>query len=102
MHQPLYKDRLSGMYLMPWVRLHAIKDYLDMILILNEFPNVRQTFNLVPSLMEQMEDYALNDAVDQQLLLTCKASEQYTAPDKAFLFFSRQSRATNKTKCALF
>jgi alpha-amylase/alpha-mannosidase (GH57 family) len=56
-----------------------------MILILNEFPNVRQTFNLVPSLMEQMEDYALNDAVDQQLLLTCKASEQYTAPDKAFL-----------------
>ena len=31
MHQPLYKDRLTGQYLMPWVRMHGIKDYLDNI-----------------------------------------------------------------------
>ena len=46
MHQPLYKDRLSGKYLMPWVRLHAIKDYLDMALILKDYPKIKQTFNL--------------------------------------------------------
>ena len=26
MHQPYYKDPESGTYLLPWVRLHAIKD----------------------------------------------------------------------------
>ena len=85
MHQPLYKDRLTGHYLMPWVRLHAIKDYLDMVEILDDFPKVRQTFNLVPSLMEQIEDYAHHNAVDEQLLLTCKAPTTYTEADKIYL-----------------
>lgn len=85
MHQPLYKDRVSGMYLMPWVRLHAIKDYLDMALILKDYPRIRQTFNMVPSLMEQVEDYAWRDAVDEQLLLTVKDESQYTAADKVYL-----------------
>src|ERR1700733_5603002 len=85
MHQPLYKDRLTGRYLMPWVRLHAIKDYLDMALVLKDFPKIRQTFNLVPSLIEQLNDYAWHDAVDMQLLLTCKADDQYTAADKFYL-----------------
>ncbi len=64
MHQPLYKDRLSNSYLMPWVRLHGIKDYLDMALLLEKFPNISQTFNLVPSLIEQIEDYATGEASD--------------------------------------
>ena len=29
MHQPVYE--IEGTYLMPWARLHAVKDYLDMI-----------------------------------------------------------------------
>jgi alpha-amylase/alpha-mannosidase (GH57 family) len=85
MHQPLYKDRLTGHYLMPWVRLHAIKDYLDMVEILDDFPKIRQTFNLVPSLIEQIEDYAHQNAVDEQLLLTCKAPTAYTDADKLYL-----------------
>ncbi|HEY9868247.1 MAG TPA: glycoside hydrolase family 57 protein [Candidatus Obscuribacterales bacterium] len=88
MHQPLYKDRLSGQYLMPWVRLHAIKDYLDMPLILQDFPRIQQTFNLVPSLMEQLEDYGWHGAVDEQLLLTVKPHEEYTAADKIYLLGS--------------
>ncbi|MFA6988986.1 MAG: glycoside hydrolase family 57 protein [Candidatus Gastranaerophilaceae bacterium] len=64
MHQPSYKDETTGDYIMPWVRLHAIKDYLDMLLILDEFPNIKQTFNLVPLLLEQIEDYADNNAHD--------------------------------------
>ena len=26
-HQPFYKDLVSGEYRLPWVRLHALKDY---------------------------------------------------------------------------
>ena len=43
---------------MPWARLHAVKDYLDMVEILAAYPTVHQTFNLVPSLVEQLEDYS--------------------------------------------
>ena len=99
MHQPLYKDRLSGSYLMPWVRLHAVKDYLDMPLMLQEFPKIQQTFNLVPSLMEQLEDYGWNRAVDEQLLLTIKPTEDYTPHDRiAILTTSFQANVERQIK----
>src|SRR5258708_12048122 len=50
-HQPFYKDLVSGEYRLPWVRLHALKDYYGMVKLLDGFPNVHQNFNLVPSLM---------------------------------------------------
>src|SRR2546422_1468357 len=58
MHQPFYKDLAEGVYTMPWVRLHALKDYYGMVAILRDFPSVRVTFNLVPSLIVQVEEYA--------------------------------------------
>ena len=58
MHQPLYRDPSTGNARLPWVRLHAWKDYLDMLLLAEEFPGVRMTFNMVPSLLEQILDYA--------------------------------------------
>ncbi|HEY4682584.1 MAG TPA: glycoside hydrolase family 57 protein [Candidatus Acidoferrales bacterium] len=64
MHQPSYRDPASGRYLLPWVRLHALKDYLGMVLSLEPFPNVHVTFNLVPSLIEQLEHYASGDFMD--------------------------------------
>ncbi|MCX7625863.1 MAG: glycoside hydrolase family 57 protein [Candidatus Sumerlaeaceae bacterium] len=64
MHQPYYKDLMTGNYFMPWVRLHAAKDYVDMVLLLDEFPQIRMTVNLVPSLLEQVLDYVENDATD--------------------------------------
>jgi alpha-amylase/alpha-mannosidase (GH57 family) len=57
MHQPFYKDLVSGEYRLPWVRLHALKDYYGMVKLLEEFPQVHQNFNLVPSLVAQIEDY---------------------------------------------
>ena len=72
MHQPYYKDLKSGEYLMPWVRLHGVKDYLDMLLILDEFPSLHQTFNLVPSLLEQIIDYTEHGATDRHLYLSRK------------------------------
>ena len=62
MHQPLYQDLLSGEHILPWVRLHALKDYYGMVALLREFPDVRVTFNLVPSLLVQLEAFAQDRA----------------------------------------
>jgi alpha-amylase/alpha-mannosidase (GH57 family) len=58
MHQPQYRDPTTGRYLLPWTRLHALKDYWGMVKILEEFPGVHATFNFVPLLAEQIEEYA--------------------------------------------
>jgi len=56
-HQPYYPDDVSGEVLMPWVRLHCTKDYLGMALHVQEVPEFRCTFNLVPSLLVQIQRY---------------------------------------------
>src|ERR1700680_3218692 len=58
MHQPQYRDPSTGAYFLPWTRLHALKDYWGMVKLLEEFPGVRATFNMVPSLAVQLEEYA--------------------------------------------
>ncbi len=56
-HQPYYPDDVTGETLMPWVRLHATKDYVGMALHIQEVPEFRCTINLVPSLLLQIERY---------------------------------------------
>ena len=46
MHQPQYRDPATRQYVLPWTRLHALKDYWGMVKILEEFPRVHATFNL--------------------------------------------------------
>ena len=58
MHQPQYRDPATGCYVLPWTRLHALKDYWGMVEVLREFPRVHATFNIVPLLAEQIEEYA--------------------------------------------
>jgi alpha-amylase/alpha-mannosidase (GH57 family) len=57
MHQPQYRLAGERVCLQPWVRLHASRSYYDMVRVLAEFPEVRVTFNLVPTLIEQIEAY---------------------------------------------
>jgi alpha-amylase/alpha-mannosidase (GH57 family) len=57
MHQPHYRDPATGSYVLPWTRLHALKDYWGMVKTLEEFPTVHATFNMVPSLAAQLEEY---------------------------------------------
>lgn len=85
MHQPYYKDMVTGEYLLPWVRLHAIKDYYDMVAILEDFPAIRQTFNLVPSLVDQIQDYVQNDVKDIYADYTLKPASELTTEDKVFI-----------------
>ncbi len=85
MHQPYYKDLVSGEYKLPWTRMHALKDYFGMARILEEFPHIRQTFNLVPSMMAQVAEYAAGKAVDPFLQMALKPAESLNAGDRDFL-----------------
>jgi alpha-amylase/alpha-mannosidase (GH57 family) len=85
MHQPFYKDLASGEYKLPWTRMHALKDYYGMVRILEEFPRIRQTFNLVPSMMAQVAEYASGAAHDPFFEAALKPAESLTDADRAFL-----------------
>jgi len=84
-HQPFYKDLLSNRYEMPWVRLHATKDYVDMAALLDEFPKIRSNFNLVPSLLAQLDEYASGQAKDAFVELTLKKASELSFEDKVSL-----------------
>ncbi|WP_020558363.1 glycoside hydrolase family 57 protein [Thiofilum flexile] len=58
MHQPWYRDGLQGPYRLPWVYLHAIKDYSDMAAHLERYPAMHAVVNFAPVLLEQLDDYA--------------------------------------------
>jgi alpha-amylase/alpha-mannosidase (GH57 family) len=83
-HQPYYKDLVTGEYRLPWVRLHALKDYYGMVKLLDEFPNVHQTFNLVPSLMTQIQDYVDGTAHDPFFDVAAKPARDLTQDERRF------------------
>jgi len=76
---------------LPWVLLHATKDYIDMVSLLEDFPQIHQTFNVVPSLMEQLRDYSTPDVADLYRNISKKPAADLSPDDKAFMltnFFS--------------
>ncbi len=83
-HQPFYKDLVTGEYRLPWVRLHALKDYYGMVKLLDEFPNVHQTFNLVPSLITQIQDYVAGSAQDPFLTIAAKPANDLSPDERRF------------------
>ena len=76
MHQPDYRDYVSGEFTQPWVYLHALKDYSDMAGHLERHTGMRAVVNLVPVLLDQLEDYAQQFAAgevrDPLLRLLCR------------------------------
>ncbi len=95
-HQPFYKDLVTGEYRLPWVRLHALKDYYGMVKLLDEFPNVHQNFNLVPSLITQLQDYVAGTARDPFLQVAAKPAKEFTSKDRRFaLQYLFQANPTN-------
>lgn len=83
MHQPVYE--LEGTYLMPWVRLHAVKDYLDMLLFLEKFPKLKLNFNIVPALLDSIIDYSENDVNDIHSEITVTDTDNLSNEEKAFI-----------------
>lgn len=92
-HQPYYKDLVTGELALPWVRLHGVKDYYGMARLLSEFPGVRCTINLVPSMLAQLVDYLEKDATDPFLQRTVIPADALSAEDVSFIldhFFMAQ------------
>jgi alpha-amylase/alpha-mannosidase (GH57 family) len=85
MHQPLYRDPETGSYVLSWTRLHALKDYWGMVEILDATPNFHATFNVVPSLARQLEEYGSGNFDDPWFSLAFKKTEQLTREDKGEL-----------------
>jgi alpha-amylase/alpha-mannosidase (GH57 family) len=83
-HQPFYKDLVTGEYRLPWVRLHALKDYYGMVKLLDEFPDVHQNFNLVPSLITQIQDYVAGTAQDPFFTVAAKPARDLTLEQRKF------------------
>ena len=85
MHQPQYRDPATRRYILPWTRLHALKDYWGMVRVLEEFPAVHATFNVVPSLAAQLEEYAGGKFDEPWFTLAFSPAQQLTDEDKAEL-----------------
>ena len=81
MHQPYYKHPQTSEFVLPWVRLHASKDYLHMARLLQEFPGVKVHFTMVPSLRDQLEDYA-RGADDEDTRVTMRTVEAQLDEDE--------------------
>src|SRR5262245_8965332 len=100
MHQPDYRDHASGEFTQPWVYLHAVKDYADMAAHLERHAGVRAVVNLVPVLLEQLEDYAEQFATGRirDPLLALLAREEATplTPEERQLVFTQCSRANHE------
>jgi alpha-amylase/alpha-mannosidase (GH57 family) len=90
MHQPDYRDPISGQTLLPWTWLHGLKDYAEMLKTIAE-TRARVTVNLVPSLIEQLERYADGSDHDSWLELVTRYPESLDSTERRFVvehFFS--------------
>jgi alpha-amylase/alpha-mannosidase (GH57 family) len=83
MHQPQYRDPETGRYVLAWTRLHALKDYWGMVAMLKEFPKFHATFNVVPALGMQLEEYASGEFNEPWFSLAFKSADDLTREDKA-------------------
>ena len=81
MHQPDYRNA-DGVMQMPWVFLHAIKDYYDMPWMLERHGTLKATFNITPPLIAQLKLYYENPE----------------ANDKFFALWLRDISSYNRTE----
>ncbi len=84
-HQPFYAtDPETGLVVAPWVRMHAAKDYVDMAAMLEDYPDIHVTFNLTPSLIQQLQDLE-NGKRDIIWEMTLIPAENLTVEQKTYI-----------------
>ena len=84
-HQPLYtSDPQTNLITRPWVRVYSTRQYYDMAALLSKYPNVHETFNFSPLLLQQMDDL-LNGARDQYWELAARSASSLSDEDKRFI-----------------
>ncbi len=82
MHQPYYVNPATQTAMMPWVRLHSVKGYLDMISVIEEFPTICVNFNLTPVLILQIKELIDGKIRDLWLDWSRKPAADLTEHDK--------------------
>lgn len=85
MHQPWYLWPNSQTAALPFARLHASSAYYDMPWLLSRFENMRVTFNLVPSLVEQIQGYAAGEITDRAQQLSMRDPDDLGLDDQRYL-----------------
>ena len=85
MHQPYYVDGETMTTPLPWVRLHGIRSYSDMIGTAEAFPEIRQTFNMAPSLVAQVLELVEGRVNDRYLMTTLTPAADLRLEDRVFL-----------------
>lgn len=94
MHQPDYRDPINGRVAMPFVRLHALRGYRDVAIWLRE-SGLEMCVNLVPSLLEQLQDLDAPMEVlvgkDAHLQATLAAPEQLRASQLRLLMSGHEA-----------
>ena len=83
-HQPNYQTAYESDFLLPWVRLHATKDYLDMLKKIDKFPSIKLNFDFSPVLLTSLQKY-LNGAKDIHLKLLLKNENELSEDDKIYI-----------------
>lgn len=83
MHQPVYE--LDGVFLMPWARLHAVKDYLDMVTFLDKYPKLKLNVNIVPALLDELIQYTDGGFSDIHSSLTVSNIEKLAPSEKEYI-----------------
>lgn len=97
MHQPDYRDPETGRLSMPWVRLHALKGYYDMLRVLERADeNAHAVFNFVPSLVAQLNGYLEGTLTDTYLEISRKPTSELSGEERRFVaenFFHANRRS---------
>jgi len=98
-HQPFYAvDQETNLVSAPWVRFHAAKDYVDMVTILANYPNIHVTFNLTPSLISQLDSLIAGQR-DIVWYLTMIPADELTSDQKTYIlqrFFDTNSQIMDR------
>ncbi|MBI2974936.1 MAG: hypothetical protein HYY43_05045 [Deltaproteobacteria bacterium] len=85
MHQPYYRDMASGSSAQPWVRLHGIHSYYDMLKLYADAGSVCANINFVPSLLKQICEYVELGASDSFLDISRVDAKELTPAQKMFI-----------------
>ena len=85
MHQPYYRDMVTSECIQPWVRLHGIHSYYDMLKLYEEYPDIQGCINFVPSLLKQLVEIAEGGLSDKFWEVSKTDAKELTHDQKIFI-----------------
>jgi alpha-amylase/alpha-mannosidase (GH57 family) len=84
-HQPDYRQPTDGVPILPWVRLHAVKGYSDLLNILERYEHARCCVNFSGILLEQLSLTAEGRLTDRYAELSLRPAAELEPAERVFL-----------------